>query len=186
MWMEIYTFWSHVGSRKARTEELSYLPCSASCEPSSCNLRLWAPQSSSRASRRFLVTCSQSTSSSRFGPPSSAFSVSVTKYCTIDFETFSPAFLFQPNEAILSGKGRQGCYLRDVKDPIQLSIDSQRVKINCMLTSRLANRACFTRYAVIDSSSFSHTNTLEYSVTFGFVKCSHSEMKRNTFLKHSV
>lgn len=171
------------GVRKPGQRNLvSYLPCSASCEPSSFNLRLWASQSSSRTSRRFLVTCSQSTSSSssRFGPPSSAFSVSVTKYCTIDFETLSPAFLFQPNEAILPGKGRQGCYLRDVNDPIPLNINQKiqmnynvvKTRLGQMQSNRLeeskdqlyvnftiSNRACLTRYTIIDSSCFSHINT---------------------------
>lgn len=158
-----------------RGTSVSYLPCSASCEPSSFNLRLWAPQSSSRTSRRFLVTCSQSTSSSRFGPLSSAFSVSVTKCCTIDFETLSPAFLFQPNEAILSWKGREGYYLRDFKDPIQLNINQKmqmnynvvKHRLGLMQSNRLeesknqlyvnftiSNRACLTRYKTIDSSCF--------------------------------
>lgn len=123
---DINIFKAMWGVRKPGLRKLvSYLPCSASCEPSSFNLRLWAPQSSSRTSRRFLVTCSQSTFSSRFGPPSSAFSVSVTKCCTIDFETLSPVFLFQPNEAILSWKGREGCYSRDVKDLIHLNINQK-------------------------------------------------------------
>lgn len=168
------TFLKPCGEYESRRSLVSYLPCSASCEPSSFSLRLWAPQSSSRTSRRFLLTCSQSTCSSRFGPSSSASSVSVTKCCTIDLETLSPVFLFQPNEAILSWKGRKGCYskieftwtfIKKNANELQCCITSfrsdaaaKRVKISCMLTSRLATELVLHDTKLIAAHVFPHTS----------------------------
>lgn len=85
----------------------SHLPCSANRAPSSSSLLLLAAQSSSRISRRRLIACSQSTSGSWLGPSSTAFSASASNCCTADLDTFSPTFLFQPNDAILYEKKKR-------------------------------------------------------------------------------
>jgi len=78
-----------------------HLPCSASTVPSSFSLWLLAAQSSIRSSRRRLMACCQSTSSPGRDPAASGCSAAASNCCTTDFKTFSPAFLFQPKEAIL-------------------------------------------------------------------------------------
>lgn len=78
---------------------ITHLPCSARCPPSSFSLLLLATQSSNRMSLRLLVACCQSTPS--FWASSSS---SASKCCTTDLETFSPTFLFQPNDAMLKTK----------------------------------------------------------------------------------
>lgn len=90
----------------------SHLPCSANRAPSSSSLLLLAAQSSSRISRRRLMACSQSTSGSWLGPSSTAFSASASNCCTADLDTFSPTFLFQPNDAILYEKTEYDAWWR--------------------------------------------------------------------------
>lgn len=85
-------------------DSIPHLPCSARRAPSSFSLLLLAAQSSNKIPRRLLMACSQSTLSFSGASPSSALSASASKCCTTDLDTFSPTFLFQPKEAILSVK----------------------------------------------------------------------------------
>lgn len=85
-------------------DSIPHLPCSARCVPSSFSLVLLAAQSSNKIPRRLLMACSQSTLSFSAAFSSSALSASASKCCTTDLDTFSPTFLFQPKEAILSVK----------------------------------------------------------------------------------